>query len=149
MPRTATESVLALRWLNSLLAPELAPGHSLAGLLGGFHTIPPVGVLSPYGVVRGFTAAEDLTGLDNAVLIWSPQLIQVNVYDRKQNSYSRLEPLAAAIYTLLNAQNGVLANGVVYGCMRIRTYADVTVVDDVQERAINQQFQVQAQASDV
>lgn len=140
------EPVIALYFLNDILTPELAVGHSLHALTGGFHAVLPEGVHSPFGIVRPMTALDDLTGLDNGGLIWVPGIYQVNLYDREVPNYARISPLAAVIYELLQARDGESADGIIYGVHRMRVNADVEMQGDVQEWFINQQFMLSARA---
>ena len=143
---SVTEPILTMRWLNSILVTDSVLSNPSTGVRGGFHLVPPLGVKSPFGIVRQETAAADLTALDGGGLIWVPQIFQVNLYERERGDYTRLDPLAARIYSLLHAQIAENAEGIIFECYRQSVYAFYDNVGEVIERFINQKFTIEARA---
>lgn len=138
-----SEPITALKFLNSLLVPD---SFIATHLLGGWHEVPPLGTQSPYGQVRNMTAAEDLTGLDGGVLIWSPVVMQIIVYERDRDNYSRLEPIANRIYAILQSADGMATGGIVYGCHRMNSLAGWDMDSKVVVRKIEQQYMLEARS---
>lgn len=143
---TTTEPVLILRWLNSILTTDSVLNHSVTGVKGQFHRVAPANALSPFGIVRQETAAEDLTGLDGGGLIWVPVVMQVNLYDRVRGDLSVIDPLAARIYTLLHAQVANVSGGIVFSSRRLTIRAGQEQLGDLIEQFIEQRFSIEAKA---
>lgn len=145
-----TEPVLILSWLSSVLTTDTTLNDTSTGVKGGWHRRAPANARSPYAIVRQLTAAEDLTGLNNGVLIWSPNTFQINLYDRDQQNiddFTRLDPLAQRIYALLQAASGQPTGGIIYGCHRLNTkIGDETLEGGAVELYINQTFMIEAKS---
>jgi hypothetical protein len=138
------EPILALKWLNGILRTDPVLNHVTTGVLGGFHRKAPATARYPYGIFRQHMSSSDVTGLENAVKIWTPMVFQVNVYDAGRDDFSRLDPLANRIYALLHAARATLADGIIYGSQRSGVDAGDTVVGSVVELYITQKFTIDA-----
>lgn len=133
------EPVFALRWLANLLINDSELSDPDTGVLGGWHRIPH-SPASPYGIVRQETSSVDLTGLDNAELIWVPVIVQINLYDRGRGDFSRIEPHARRVYELVHHAQGITADGVLFACERLSVRADAEVLGETEEQFIEQRF---------
>jgi hypothetical protein len=138
-----TEPVLVLTFLNPILTQDPV---LVAGVVGGWHRVAPAGVQSPFGIVRQHMAAEDLTGLDGGRKIWVPGVYQVNLYDRKQRTFARIDPLAQRVYELLQGIDGTAVGGIIYGIHRVGIEAGDEQVPgtDTIETYITQRFGIEA-----
>lgn len=143
-----TEPVVILNWLNSILLTDPVLTNPTTGVIGGWYRDDaPVGVKSPYGLIRMHTASEDLTALDgSAGLIWVPTIFQVNLYDRVRGNLSVIDPLAQRVYQILHAQDATLPGGIVFYAKRRQILAGSERVGDAAEQYITQQFDIAAKA---
>lgn len=145
-----TEPVLVLKWLKSVLTTDSELTDPDNGVAGGWHRIAPAGVKSPYGIVRQFGGAEDLTGLNDGqeggTPIWVPVVMQVTLYDRERSDYGRIDPLAARVYALLQRATATLSEGIIYGSRRSYINAGEDVHDDAVEIFIEQRYTTEARS---
>lgn len=142
------EPILALHWLNSILTTDGELNDPVTGVRG-WHEIAPANVLSPYGIVRQLTGAADLLALDYGgenETIWVPCIMQVIIYDRVATNYSRIGPLAARAYSLLQRASGTTPLGVVYATRRTLVRVGPEPVGDAVERFAEQQFTLEARS---
>jgi hypothetical protein len=140
------EPVLALKWLYGLLTPDPVLSHPVTGVKE-WHEVAPSGVKSPFGIVRQLTGSEDLLALafdGPNERIWVPVIMQVIIYDRVAQNYSRVEPLAARAYTLLHRASDTLPFGIIYASRRTLVRSGTDAVGDAVERFIEQQFTLDA-----